>query len=303
MKRRGFLTVAGAAVGGLSMVGGAPATAQETAVKPMLGGLKHPKLRMSLRNIDGFFSGSLRERLEQVAAWGATAYETVPKDCDIATLAAEADRLGLPMCVTGGAGSIGETSMLDPANHAELIATFKSRIPDAKRLRCKRLLCLAGKQRDDIPVKQQNAYVVECLKRMGDICDAEDMMIVLETLNVLVNHPGYFVSTTAHTMEILEAVDNPRVTMLFDIYHQQISEGNVIRNLTENIDRIGHFHFADNPGRHEPGTGELNYTNVFKAIAATNYQGYVSSEFSPIDKSPEGKIRALNAIAQCLQWS
>ncbi len=91
--------------------------------------------------------------------------------------------------------------------------------------------------------------------------------------------------------------------MLFDIYHQQITEGNVIRNITENIDRIGHFHVADNPGRHEPGTGELNYTNIFKAIAATDYDGYVATEFSPIDKSPEGKIRALNAVAACLDWT
>ena len=96
-------------------------------------------------------------------------------------------------------------------------------------------------------------------------------------------------------VEILKGVDSPNIKMLFDIYHQQITEGNVIRNIKNNIDRIGHFHVADNPGRKEPGSGELNYTNIFKAIAETNYKGFVALECGSTTKNNEDTLKATRA--------
>lgn len=274
----------------------APAT-----IKPMLGGLQHPTLKISIRNLKTFFTGTSEEQLEQCAAWGAVAYENIlPGDSKV--IKAKADSLGLGISVAKGAGGIKGGGMVNPADHASVIAQFKTSVAKGKEVGAKTYLCLTGSTRDDATIAQQTGYVIECLKRLNDICEAEDVDIVVETLNALVNHKGYFMTTTPHTMEIMEGVDSPRIKMLFDIYHQQITEGNVIRNLTQNIDRIGHFHFADNPGRKEPGTGELNYTNIFKAIAATDYDRYVATEFSPIDRSPDGKIRALNAVAKCLDW-
>ena len=103
-------------------------------------------------------------------------------------------------------------------------------------------------------------------------------MIVLEPLNILVNHMGYYLVTTEQAVRMIKAVDSPNCKILFDIYHQQISEGNVIRNATENIDLIGHFHIGDNPGRQEPGTGEINYDNVFRAIRDAGYDRYLAFE-------------------------
>src|SRR4029077_17233792 len=105
--------------------------------------------------------------------------------------------------------------------------------------------------------------------------------VVLEPLNVLVDHAGYYLVTTAEGLEIVDEVASPNVKLLFDIYHQQISEGNVIRNLTENLAKIGHVHAADNPGRHEPGTGELNYAVIFRALDAAGYDGHVGLEYRP----------------------
>jgi hydroxypyruvate isomerase len=303
MKRETFLTTAAIAAGGLALNPGVRIAAQETGtVKPNLGGLKHPKIKMAIRGIGGFFTGTVHEQLEQVAAWGAAAYEKAPSG-DLKEIKATADRLGLKISVESGAGKIGKGGMVNPADHDATVEQLKANIEKGRTLDCKRYLCLTGNQRDDISVAEQTRHVIECLKRMSDVAEANDVMLVVETLNTLVNHKGYFMATTPHTMEIMEGVDSPRVKMLFDVYHQQITEGNVIRNLTANIDRIGHFHIADNPGRHEPGTGELNYTNILKAIAATNYDGYVATEFSPLKKTPEGKIASLNAVAACLDWT
>ena len=89
---------------------------------------------------------------------------------------------------------------------------------------------------------------------------------------------GYYLVTTEEAVKMIKAVDSPNCKILFDIYHQQISEGNVIRNIQNNIDLIGHFHIGDNPGRNQPGTGELNYTNIFKAIQETGYDRWLAFE-------------------------
>ena len=107
------------------------------------------------------------------------------------------------------------------------------------------------------------------------------MTLVIEPLNVLVNHKGHYLSTSTEGFQILGEVGSPNIQLLFDIYHQQITEGNLIQNITRNIEKIGHFHVADVPGRHEPGTGEINYSNVFGAIVKAGYTGFVGLEMWP----------------------
>jgi hydroxypyruvate isomerase len=120
-------------------------------------------------------------------------------------------------------------------------------------------------------------------------------MIVLEPLNVLVNHMGYFLVTTEEAAKMIKAVDSPNCKILFDIYHQQISEGNVIRNIKNNIDLIGHFHIGDNPGRNQPGTGELNYTKIFEAIKETGYDRWLAFECGRTVEVPE-LVRDMHAL-------
>src|SRR5205814_1741444 len=102
---------------------------------------------------------------------------------------------------------------------------------------------------------------------------------------------------TADALSILQEVDRPPVKLLFDIYHQQISEGNVLRNLTGNIAKIGHVHAADNPGRHEPGTGELNYPVIFRKLDEAGYAGYVGLEYRP-SADPTATLRSMAAMAK-----
>ncbi|MBR5261383.1 MAG: TIM barrel protein, partial [Oscillospiraceae bacterium] len=106
-------------------------------------------------------------------------------------------------------------------------------------------------------------------------------------LNVKVDHPGYYLTSSAEAFELVREAGSPNVKVVFDIYHQQISEGNIIPNIRKNIGLIGHFHAADNPGRMEPGTGELNYRKIFAEIDSLGYRGFVGLEYKPSKASAE----------------
>ena len=207
----------------------------------------------------------------EMSKWGFSAYEWLNPTGDLDALRAKADSLGMVLSCMVGAGAIKPGQMVQEEDHDRLVNDFKAKVEVAKKLKCKHLIGLTGNERTDISKEKQTENVVKCLKRLAPIAEDNDIIIVIELLNPLVDHKGFFLTRTDQAVPILNAVGSKNVKMLFDIYHQQITEGNVIRNLTENIDLIGHFHVADNPGRKEPGTGELNYTNIFKAIAKTNY--------------------------------
>jgi hydroxypyruvate isomerase len=125
---------------------------------------------------------------------------------------------------------------------------------------------------------QQTANAIEALKRAADIVEKTKMVLVLEPLNEKVDHAGYFVVYSEHAGEIIGGVNHPNVKILFDMYHQQISEGNIINHINQYWDQIGYFQTGDVPGRREPGTGEMNYKNIFKAIHAKGFKGLLGME-------------------------
>ena len=130
----------------------------------------------------------------------------------------------------------------------------------------------------NLSFEQQTKNTVEALKRAGDIVANTKMTLVLEPLNVRVDHAGYFVVFSEHAYQIMKSVNHPKVKILFDIYHQQISEGNLINHILKYWDEIAYFQVGDVPGRKEPGTGEINYRNVFKAIHEKGYKGILGME-------------------------
>jgi hydroxypyruvate isomerase len=143
------------------------------------------------------------------------------------------------------------------------------------------LIATTGQALEGVSRQKQQDAVVECLRAAAPVLAKCGFTLVLEPLNVLVNHKGYYLDTSKQAFDILRAVGSPNARLLYDIYHQQITEGNLIQTISENIDLIGHFHLADVPGRHEPGSGEINYRNVLAAINATGYKGYVGCEYAP----------------------
>jgi len=177
-----------------------------------------------------------------------------------------------------------------------LLQGTRDSIKAARQLEVSTLLCTTGNERQGISRAEHRRHVVSKLKAIAPLLEDAGMTAVLEPLNILVDHAGYYLGTTEEGLQIVDEVDSPRVKLLFDIYHQQISEGNVIRNLTENIAKIGHVHAADNPGRNEPGTGELNYGVIFRKLDEAAYQGYVGLEYRP-SKDAALTLREVQAIA------
>jgi hydroxypyruvate isomerase len=298
MKRRTFLGSAAAGVGGLSIMTGA-AAAQGKVKK---GAFKDAPLRFSLP--PGWFKGELPEKLDQIAELGVPGFEILNPGGDIDELAKLSKDRGLQLSCICGAGRIAPGHMVLPSDHDNVEQMFRERVVMAKTLGVKVLVGLSGETRSDASAEEQTEAVVTCLKRLVPIAEENDVTIVMEALNVLVNHAGYFLTRTDQTMAILDSVGSPRVKMLFDVYHQQITEGNIIRNLTENIEQVGHIHIGDNPGRQEPGTGEINYKNVFKAIyeegyAKGRYDGFVTFECG----NSKNTERALGRILECIDWA
>jgi hydroxypyruvate isomerase len=134
------------------------------------------------------------------------------------------------------------------------------------------------------------------LKRAHDVVEPHGVTLIVEPLNTLVNHKGYYLHHTAEAFEIVREVASPNVKILFDIYHVQIMDGNLIDIIRKNIASIGHFHVGDVPGRHEPGTGEINYTNVFHAIRETGFRDFVAMEYGP-SKDPMITLAEVRAMA------
>jgi len=220
-------------------------------------------------------------RIERVADCGLKAVEFWGwKNKDLEGIAKFADDLGMAI-----AGFVCESdgALVDPSNTQAWVEGAKVSILQAKQVGVPTLIVTTGQEMDSIGRTEQHAAVVAGLKGIAPFAEDNGITLVLEPLNIAVDHKGYYLATSDEGFEILREVDSPRVKLLYDIYHQQITEGNLIQTFTENIDLIGHFHVADVPGRNEPGTGEINYANVFRAIAATDYAGYIGLEFAPTD--------------------
>jgi hydroxypyruvate isomerase len=140
----------------------------------------------------------------------------------------------------------------------------------------------------------QTANVVENLKRLAGLCEPSGLVIVLEPLNPK-DHPGLFLTKMAQAYQICRAVGSPAVKILDDMYHQQITEGNIIPNIDACWDELAAFHVGDSPGRKEPGTGEMNYRNIFKHIHDKGYQGVLCLEHGKNKPGLEGEKALLEA--------
>lgn len=144
------------------------------------------------------------------------------------------------------------------------------------------LICMSGNRQPHVSEMEAIEAVADCLRRVAPYAEKKGVNLNLELLNSKVDHPGYQCDHTAWGIAVCQRVNSPRVKLLFDIYHMQIMEGDIIRTIRENIKWIGHFHTAGNPGRNDlDDTQELNYVGIAKAIAATGYDLYVGHEFRP----------------------
>jgi hydroxypyruvate isomerase len=149
----------------------------------------------------------------------------------------------------------------------------------------------------------QTARVIETLKRAAALLEPHKLVMVLEPLNTLRNHPGMFLTSAPQAYMICKAVGSPACKILFDIYHQQITEGNLLPNIDTAWDEIAYLQVGDNPGRNEPGTGEINYRNVFRHIHGKGYTGVVVMEHGNATRGRDGERAVIDAYIAADGWT
>ena len=179
--------------------------------------------------------------------------------------------------------------------HDELVDIYEKLVPQAAAAGMKSVICFSG-NREGMDDTEGMNNCAKGLKRLMALCEKNQVNLVMELLNSKVNHKDYMCDHTAWGAELCRMVGSDRFKLLYDIYHMQIMEGDVIRTIQENAEYIGHYHTGGNPGRHEvDDTQELYYPAIMKAIVATGYQGFVGQEFVPAGPDP------LASLEKCVQ--
>jgi len=191
----------------------------------------------------------------------------------------------------------GRNALADHSKRMALHDDLMKAIPGAKELGCKQFIYTAYTRVQGQTLEQQRAAIVDTLKYAADLLEKEEIEIVLEPIDLL-EHQQEAVISVSEAFEITRAVGSSRVKVLYDFYHEQRQAGNLIEKLEKNIDQVGLVHIADVPGRHQPGTGEVNYTNIYRKLAELHYDRYICMEFSAVgDPVAVLKKARLDAIA------
>lgn len=257
----------------------------------------------------GFLNAPIPDQLQAYADAGFKSFEYngLPKhtDAEIASFRKKMDTLGMSMGVfVVNSGGWKNSATVDKQYHPQFFTDVKRAVEIHNIIGNECATVTTGVSVPQLTFTEQTNNCVEAFKRAAEMVEKTKMVLVLEPLNIRVDHAGYFVVFSAHGAEIVDRVNHPNFRMLFDMYHQQISEGNLINHINKHYDRIGYFQVGDVPGRREPGTGEVNWSNVFKAIHAKGYKGILGMEHGLSGGvGPEGMQKCFDAYRKADQWS
>ncbi len=226
------------------------------------------------------------ERLAKVAEAGYSNVELVGEyrdwsADDFARANAARKRFGIQFDATAGLAH----GIEDPASRDAFLVELRKAMTPMETLDCPAMIVLSGNTVPGLSRDAQHQSCVETLKRAAALVEGREISgqpvrLLLECIDPEEN-PHYFLPSASEAIEIVRAVNHPQVQFLYDIFHEQISEGNLTEKLQKHIDVIGLIHVADVPGRHEPGTGEINYANIYRTLARLNYRHVVAMEFRP----------------------
>lgn len=183
----------------------------------------------------------------------------------------------------------------DPEVREAFLKEIASSVDVAKRVNATWMTIVLGNRHHRLEPDYQTAHIVETLKQASAILEPHGLVMVIEPLNHLHNHPDVFLSKVPHGYLICKAVNSPACKILFDMYHQQITEGNIIQNIDYAYQETGYFQIGDVPGRKEPTTGEMNYLNIFKHIHSKGYTGILGMEHGNFGPGKEGELNLIKA--------
>jgi hydroxypyruvate isomerase len=291
MNRRAFnRTLAGAALGAAalrkrSLLAAAPQG--ETSSVPY-------KLSVMLWTV--FNDLPFEQRLENVAAAGYRCVELVGEykkwsEEDFRRANAKRRELGISFNTTAGLAH----GVADPRAREAFLSDLRQEFPLMEKLACPAIIVMSGDRVEGLTAEAQHASCVEGLKRAAESAEKKGVTLWLENID-LEENPRYYLWSMAEAFKIANEVNHPRVKILYDFFHAQVSGGNLMARLEKNISQVACVHIADVPGRHEPGTGEINYPNLYKKLVQLKYAGYVTMEFLPT-RDPIESLKAARAEA------
>jgi hydroxypyruvate isomerase len=272
---------------------GAPARSFRLKYAPHFGMFKHHA------------GADLIDQLEFVADQGFTAFEDngmAGRPVDVQEkIAAAMTRLGIEMGVFVAEADFGRVTFAsdDPATREELLKRARAAVEVAERVNAKWTTVVPGRYDTGVEWDYQTANVVDNLKRFAEVLEPAGLAMVLEPLNPWRDHPGLFLTKMPQAYLICQAVGSPSCKILCDIYHQQITEGNLIPNIDRSWDEIAYFQIGDNPGRKEPTTGEINYKNIFEHIHGKGFTGVMGMEHGNSKPGKEGEQALIDAYVEC----
>ncbi|MCE8033535.1 hydroxypyruvate isomerase [Billgrantia tianxiuensis] len=249
-----------------------------------------PKFAANLSML--FTEEDFLDRFKAAAEAGFKGVEYLfPYDYSAAELKARLDEHGLTQVLhnlPAGDWGAGERGIAcHPDRVEEFRAGVEKAIDYATVLGCKQVNCLAGIQPQGVSLEQARRTLVENLRYAADKLEAAGILLLAEPINTR-DIPGFFLNRTEQALAIFDEVGSPNLKLQYDIYHMQIMEGDLAPTIEKHLDRIAHVQLADNPGRHEPGTGEIHYPFLFAHLDRLGYDGWIGCEYKPKTTTKEG---------------
>ncbi len=301
MNRRGFLAAGAAAAASRIARAQDPPAANPPAAPPV----EKRRFRLAYAPHFGTFKQHVGDdpldELRFMSDQGFTAFEDngfkgrPPQDQE--RIAAELSRLGMRLGVFVATASFSEPTFTsgDAASAEKVLKDIAESVEVAKRVNAKWISIVPGIFDHKLPLDFQTANAIALLRRCVALCEPHGVVMLLEPLNHYSNHPELFLHLSPQAYMICKAVGSPSCKILIDVYHQQISEGNLIPNIDRCWDEIGYFQVGDNPGRKEPGTGEINYRNIFRHLHGKDYAGIIGMEHGNSLPGKEGEEAVIKA--------
>jgi hydroxypyruvate isomerase len=280
MNRRTFSkALAGGALGSATLRSGSVAPAAPVTTE---ADSAESPFKISIMIWTVFHGLPFEQRLEKVAEAGYRAVELVTEatkwtEDDFRLYNKKRAELGITFDTTCSV----RYGVGDPSVREGFLADVREQLKIMEKIECRTLNVMSGNLVPGLSPEAQHASCVEGMKRAADLVEGKGITLLLENID-LEENPHYYLWSMPDAFKIIEEVDHPRVKVLYDFFHAQISGGNLISNLERHFDKVGLVHIADVPGRHQPGSGEINYINIYKKLAELKYNRYVAMEFFPI---------------------
>jgi len=237
------------------------------------------------------------KRLQNAADLGYKAVEFWPwRNKDVNAVADTCKKLGISITQFTAWGF--SPGLNDPKNHTKFVEEIEASCEVAKKLDCKMMTVVGGNDIKGVTQEKMHDNIIEGLKKAAPIAEKHGVMLILEPMNIKVDHKGHCLYGSEPSTKIIRAVKSPMVKLNWDLYHMYITEANLLENLKKGLDCVGYLQIADHPGRNEPGTGEINFPELLKGIKALGYKDYVGLELRP----KKSELEAALAVQKVDNW-